>query len=262
MHLLSHEGIKIEPRMETVPERHLTDEKIAYYIRYLSETAGDSFDTKTIEEIQTHLNDCDRCMERVHNRYEMAAKAENKNFSGDVEEERAKIFETAKKLKELSLSETEMSMIDSILESGDDLDDNAVHVRFKTFPLADRLYSRLGILKYSELFEYEKMCDWSRGDGKSPVEDNFMKVITSEEVKNTMEIELNETERSLSVRLINEEQDFAPRIAMLRIDDRYGKDNLRIADVLYDGMTNSFEFKFEDLERGNYFVFIEPNFQV
>jgi protein-tyrosine-phosphatase len=88
-----------------------------------------------------------------------------------------------------------------------------------------------------------------------------MKVITSKRIAHRTEVILLENEQKIIVRMKKEQYERFPRIAPIRTDiPSEVIERVQTQDPDYKDFGDVFEYVFENVEQGSYYLFIEPLF--
>jgi len=110
-----------------------------------------------------------------------------------------------------------------------------------------------------DTLRYERLSQNTRSGDHDISFADFTKVVTSKRIKHKTEVSLDGKSRVLRVKLKKEDVPFNPRMALIRYDVKNMDDShVIVKEPQLNADQDVYEYVFDNLERGNYFLFIEP----
>ncbi len=140
-------------------------------------------------------------------------------------------------------------------------DVNTLIIHMKSKKVGSRCSSRIEMSSSESVFDYVTISRNTRSYDKKREIQSYLNVITSDRIKHRTEVQLLEAEKSIIVRMKREEYERSPRIALIRTDIRPEViERVQTMDPEYKDFGDVFEYVFDDVEEGSYYLFIEPLF--
>ncbi len=140
-------------------------------------------------------------------------------------------------------------------------DVNTLVIHMKSKKTGARMLSGIDMTSPDSVFEYAVISHNTRSDGTEQKVQSLMKVITSKRIAHRTEVILLEDEQKIIVRMKKEQYERFPRIALIRTDiPSEVIERVQTQDPDYKDFGDVFEYVFENVEQGSYYLFIEPLF--
>ncbi|HOO33417.1 MAG TPA: hypothetical protein PK466_08750 [Thermotogota bacterium] len=140
-------------------------------------------------------------------------------------------------------------------------DPNTLIIHMKSKKTGSRLLSCIERNSADSVFDYACLSFGTRSDDGKKKIPTMMKVITSGQIVHRTEVSLLEEERKIIVRMRRERYEDYPRIALIDIDaPAYVIDRVQARTPVYREAEKVYEYTFDNVEQGSYYLFIEPLF--
>jgi len=239
---------------------HLSDMEKRLYLNYLSGCLDEPVDLEYIFDIQRHISECEKCSKEMQRLLALSKGIRELDFTKIAETaQRAKLLK-ALRMKQSTLDDDKsVAFIERLIDRGVAGFENAVAVVIEQEVSDKQVVSRLVINDSDDTLRYERLSQSTRSEDHVASFADFTKVVTSKRIKHKTEVSLDGESRVLRVKLKKEDVPFNPRMALIRYDVKNMDDShVIVKEPQLNADQDVYEYVFDNLERGNYFLFIEP----
>jgi hypothetical protein len=142
-----------------------------------------------------------------------------------------------------------------MLNNVDKLGEYGLSIMMKAEKMGRRMLSRIIFTPENATFQYVLATSGERADGSKKIIPNMKKVQISDKIKENVHVELSDDEKSIKVLVKANKEKTLPELVLLTTD---GVGEIQTQQPAYNEQTKSYEYHFEDLEPGKYFLFVDP----
>ena len=239
---------------------HLSDVEKKLYLQYLSGCLNEPVDLEYIFDIQRHLSECEKCSKEMRRLLALSKDIRKLDFTKfDETAQRAKLLK-ALRMKQSTLDdEMSVAFIERLIDRAVSGFENALAVVIEQEVSDKQVVSRLVINDSDDTLRYDRLSQNTRSGEQDASFADFTKVVTSKRIKHNTEVTLDTQSKVLRVKLDRKDVPFNPRLALIRYDVKNMDDrHVIVKEPQLNAEQDVYEYVFDNLERGNYFLFIEP----
>ena len=235
---------------------HITERQKELYLKYLLKEDLKQLDWEEMLEIESHLADCDKCSEEVHEQYEDIQFIENWSFKLDNQLfEQDKIVKLLLMNKKKTNNEKISQKLDAMLNNIDKINQYGLTIMMKAEKLGRRIFSRIALTTENTTFQYALTATGERSDGGQKNIVNIKKVQISNTIKNKVQVELSDDEKSVTVTIKAKKEAVLRELVLLTTNEQ---GEIQIQPPVYNEEKKVYEYHFEGLDAGKYFLFVDP----
>lgn len=236
--------------------QHISEHQIEQYLKFLNKEDLEQLNPQDITDIEEHLADCEKCGEKLAKAFEINQFVTNWNFDQFKKTvEQAKILKILQEQQKRATIETQ-TLIDKLITNITQINQNALEIYMKAKQKGKRLLSQITFDPAASPFQYAMSVEGARGEeGTKPVK-NLTRVITSEKIKDAINVDLDESNKQLTITI--KATDKKQNLILLNIGTTNEHDQLVTQTGTYDEQTQTVTYVFKNLEQGKYFLFFEP----
>lgn len=240
--------------------QHITERQTEQYLDFLMKQDLERLEPKEITEIELHMSDCESCAEQMAQEYEIEEFIQNWSFSKHKKTvEQAKTLRILQKQKKSATSEATQRLFEKLINNITKMNQNALEIYMQAKRQGKRLLSQITFDQSTSPFQYAFSAEGTRNGEEGKKTKKLTSVMTSEKLKDKINVELDEKNKQLKVIIKREQTDKGQNLVLLNIDTADENQQLLIETGKYDEKTGSVVYTFNDLEKGKYFLFFEPD---
>jgi len=246
--------------MNNMNTQHITEQQIEQYLDFLMKRDLEKLDPEEITQIELHMSDCESCAEEMAQEYEIEEFIDNWSFSKHKKTvEQAKMLRILQKHKKSTTLEAIQRLSDKLIDNITKMNQNTLEIYLQAKKKGKRLLSQITFDASTSPFQYALSAESARNGEEGKKTQKMTSVMTSNELRDRINVDLDEKNKQLTVTIKTEQTDKEQKLVLLNIDTTDESRQLLIETGKLDEKTGSVVYTFNDLEKGKYFLFFEPD---
>ena len=236
--------------------QHISEHQIEQYLKFLNNEDLEQLNPQDITEIEEHLADCEECGEKLAKAFEINQFVTDWNFNQFKKTvEQAKILRILQEQQKTAKEETQ-TLIDKLITNISHINHNALEIYMKAKQKGKRFLSQIAFDPVASPFQYALSAEGARGEEGAKEAKNLTKVMTSGKIKDAINVNLDETNKQLTITI--KATDKKQNLILLNIGSKDAHQQIISQTGTYDEQTQTATYVFKNLEQGKYFLFFEP----
>ena len=250
--------------MKTSLHAHPSLDQLKNYVKYLSGETPDDVNIDELFDVEDHLVICEECSRTVKSLFDKQQRKKEMKMEAFYQEvDRKNILSRLEYKKKYEKDHDVQNFIDKVISNLDNTIYNTLTVYIDNEKKGSRMISRLSINDPESYFVFDSTTGNTRTGGLEFDVENNKKVITSNKAKYYTEICLSEETHKLSINIHNIQSNKYPKLAIIRFDKSLdSEDQIQIKKGSYNSIKKIVRYEFDNLDRGSYYLFIEPDFLI
>jgi len=235
---------------------HITEEQKEMYLKFMLKEDLDSLGWEEMLAIENHLSECNTCSEELHEKYEDICFIERWSIKLDnqlVEEDKLRTLLHIS--QEMAINNKIKEKLNYMINNIDTLNQYGLTLLIKTEKIGRRIFSRIDFSPENAAFEYALSSSIERGDNTEKAITNIKKVLISDRIKKRIQVELSDDETAVKITIKSNKDTILPELVLLTTDET---GEIRNQSPVYNDETEAYEYYFNGLESGKYFLFVDP----